>query len=891
MKKLTTRLFSFILLIFPVAVSSQTTDVISVGTTSYTVPCGVTSITVNVWGGGGGGGKGSANGLGAGRGGGGGAAGGFCSRTYAVTPGQVISCVVGAGGASATNGSASSFSGPGFTLVANGGAKGNNAPNGTTPGTGGTNGAGVGDATGGTTNTQGNNGNGGANPAGGTGGANAAAGSGAGGATAGGAGGAPGGGGGGSNGSLLPGNGGAGGSGRITVTWTVAIAYSAADAGANQSLAACATSTSLNAAALTSVPAGFEGTGAWTCIAGCGGVSITTPSSPTSAVTGLTIGTPSTFRWTVTRSGCTAASDDVVITTVAGPMCPVYCGQATQNCASFTEGITNVTFKTINSTSSVCAENGGTAIVTPGSSFPISVTGQGAGSYQGGVWCDWNADGDFSDAGEYTALGAMSPGVAKTGTISVPAGAICDATVKMRVIYTYGTLTAAESCTENDYGEAEDFALIISCCTPNCSNGIQDCNELGIDCGGPCGSPCPGVPSCTNSIQDQDETGVDCGGLICAPCGVPCSTFSGATASPVEVSNGGIVDATGGNQTISTCVNVTYSNRGTNWLHGVFVNPASTGFISTSGVGAVPEPNYSTIGTTYRWRALANNFTGNTSGNSITQDGWYVVTGAADNNPGDNLGWPDGAGTTFGPFCFETVVSCAGLDGDVNAFINFQTTGDSYSGSWTNIDCGKETSFGTTSFSYTLRCPSVLPVEMLDFRARFEGRIVKVSWSTLSEHNTDYFEVYKSNDGTFFEKMETIDAAGNSSFQRDYASYDVNPSNKITYYKIRQYDTDGNKSETKVVGLITPLQAQDISVIPNPVNTVSSVTFTAAQKEMNTVSIVDISGKVLLREEIEVHEGANVYTFNTDELNQGIYFLELGNQTENKKVKFIKSNN
>ena len=57
MKKLTTRLFSFILLIFPVAVSSQTTDVISVGTTSYTVPCGVTSITVNVWGGGGGGGK------------------------------------------------------------------------------------------------------------------------------------------------------------------------------------------------------------------------------------------------------------------------------------------------------------------------------------------------------------------------------------------------------------------------------------------------------------------------------------------------------------------------------------------------------------------------------------------------------------------------------------------------------------------------------------------------------------------------------------------------------------------------------------------------------------------------------------------------------------------
>ncbi len=855
---------------------SQTTTTLNSGAGNFTVPCNVTSITVDCWGGGGGGGGDNTNGGNRGNGGGG---GGYSSSVMAVTPGQVIAYSVGTGGAGGASGGGAGGNGTATTfgaLTAN-------------PGTGGGGPAGAAGAGG-----SGSTANGAAGTAGtgtGAGGAAGGAGGGAGGTAvaggnAGNAGAAPGGGGSGGNDNSIVFNyaGGAGGAGRITITYTIA------GAGADQNLAACATSGTLAATAPAS------GTGTWTCVTNCTGVIINSPNSATSTFSGLTVPNATTFRWTVSGAGCTSTTDDVVINTVSGALCPTsYCTEGTMSCTA-DDGITNVTFATIGAASTPCTNGSAScAIVTAGSTYPISVTsGAGSGNHSLAVYCDWNSDGDWADAGEFTlvANNNMTANSTRSGNITVPAGATCGATIRMRVLYVYSSVpTAANSCANFSFGETEDYCLVISCCTPNCANGIQDCNEQGVDCGGPCGSPCAGVPSCTNSIQDQDETGVDCGGLICAPCGVPCSTFSGATATPAAVSSGGIVDATGGNQTISTCVNVTYSNRGTNWLHGVFVNPASTGFVSSSGVGALPEPNYSTIGTTYRWRALSNNFTGNTSGNSITQDGWYVVTGAADNNPGDNLGWPDGAGTTFGPFCFETVVSCAGLDGDVNAFINFQTTGDSYSGSWTNIDCGKETSFGANSFSYTLRCPSVLPVEFLEFDARFVGRIVKVNWSTLSEFNSDYYEVYKSNDGTFFEKMETVKAAGNSSFKREYASYDVNPSNKITYYKIKQYDMDGNKKETKTIGLIMPLQVQDISVVPNPVSALSSITFNASKKEMNWVTITDISGKIILQEEIEVNDGANVYSFNTNDLNPGIYFLQLSNETDNKKVKFIKSNN
>ena len=49
-----------------------------------------------------------------------------------------------------------------------------------------------------------------------------------------------------------------------------------------------------------------------------------------------------------------------------------------------------------------------------------------------------------------------------------------------------------------------------------CNDGIQNQNETGIDCGGPC-TACEQTPTCSDGIQNQGETGVDCGGP-CTAC-------------------------------------------------------------------------------------------------------------------------------------------------------------------------------------------------------------------------------------------------------------------------------------------------------------------------------------------------------------------------------------
>ena len=54
--------------------------------------------------------------------------------------------------------------------------------------------------------------------------------------------------------------------------------------------------------------------------------------------------------------------------------------------------------------------------------------------------------------------------------------------------------------------------------TPNCSDGIRNGNETGVDCGGSDCPPCPTTPTCTDGIQNGNETGIDCGGSDCPPC-------------------------------------------------------------------------------------------------------------------------------------------------------------------------------------------------------------------------------------------------------------------------------------------------------------------------------------------------------------------------------------
>lgn len=114
------------------------------------------------------------------------------------------------------------------------------------------------------------------------------------------------------------------------------------------------------------------GTGAWSIVSGPG--TVTTPASPTSTVTGLVSGTPTTLRWTISNGPCTASTDDVVITVDnVNPSitCPanISLSNTTGQCAA--TGTFTAPTGTDNCPGSTTAQIAGLA---SGSSFPVGTT-------------------------------------------------------------------------------------------------------------------------------------------------------------------------------------------------------------------------------------------------------------------------------------------------------------------------------------------------------------------------------------------------------------------------------------------------------------------------------------------------------------------------------------
>ena len=90
---------------------------------------------------------------------------------------------------------------------------------------------------------------------------------------------------------------------------------------------------------------------------------------------------------------------------------------------------------------------------------------------------------------------------------------------------------------------------------------------------------------------------------------------------------------------------------------------------------------------------------------------------------------------------------------------------------------------------------SPLPVELVTFVAELENDINVIEWSTASEWNSDYFNVEWSDDTENWRTISTTPAAGYSTQLIHYIYYDCFPQPIINYYRLVQFDFDG-ESET-----------------------------------------------------------------------------------------------
>lgn len=98
--------------------------------------------------------------------------------------------------------------------------------------------------------------------------------------------------------------------------------------------------------------------------------------------------------------------------------------------------------------------------------------------------------------------------------------------------------------------------------------------------------------------------------------------------------------------------------------------------------------------------------------------------------------------------------------------------------------------------SYTGVCNTIiLPIELLDFDAFKVDYFAKITWSTASETNNNFFTIEKSYDGRNWFELTQVSSVGNTTRQTYYQFDDKTFMEEINYYRLSQTDYDG-KSKT-----------------------------------------------------------------------------------------------
>ncbi len=178
---------------------------------------------------------------------------------------------------------------------------------------------------------------------------------------------------------------------------------------------------------------------------------------------------------------------------------------------------------------------------------------------------------------------------------------------------------------------------------------------------------------------------------------------------------------------------------------------------------------------------------------------------------------------------------------------------------------------------------SVLPVELVLFKAIGQEENVMLRWETASEQDNAGFEIERSVDGQDWETLDFVKGFGTSLEAQRYKWMDDAPASGFNYYRLKQIDYDGTYGYSEIVLAQKSKQyTEEIAVFPNPVEDVLYYELDGIEAEQN-IFLYDIFGQ-LIHQEV----GVVTNTIDLNDVSKGIYFLVIHTEMGKYRQRFVK---
>ncbi len=186
---------------------------------------------------------------------------------------------------------------------------------------------------------------------------------------------------------------------------------------------------------------------------------------------------------------------------------------------------------------------------------------------------------------------------------------------------------------------------------------------------------------------------------------------------------------------------------------------------------------------------------------------------------------------------------------------------------------------------------TTLPVDLISFAGAYSNQKTNLNWVTENLQDFDRFEVERSTDGSNFTTVATkspVQTAARTTYLHTDDLSAVNGT--VFYYRLKMIDLNGQFKYSNVILVRKESNAKGIRINPNPVVTggVATLRFEASANGVVEFRIVDMAGRIVLKQQNNVAEGINSVPVNSlDRLQPGTYILQMNDGTTIQSTKFI----
>ncbi|HKH61149.1 MAG TPA: hypothetical protein VKA49_09980, partial [Flavitalea sp.] len=173
---------------------------------------------------------------------------------------------------------------------------------------------------------------------------------------------------------------------------------------------------------------------------------------------------------------------------------------------------------------------------------------------------------------------------------------------------------------------------------------------------------------------------------------------------------------------------------------------------------------------------------------------------------------------------------------------------------------------------------TLLPAKILSFTARSGGEINRLEWSASNENDIRTYIVEKSANGKTWAEIKTV-YRGSSAAINDYSVVDMEKNPGSTYYRLKQVNTRGSFTYSKIIQINNATLSQQ-SIVHNTVirNTLNLQIYGTSRDEY-TVEYYTMTGLKIKQDRLEIHPGFNSTSVQfPTQLAAGSYFLVVKNK-------------